>query len=634
MVEKSNCPKIIVLTLPLRDTPTNFPPLGSLSVISTLKRAGFKDTHFYNLDILRPSDEENIAYFEKEKPDIIGISAVVSTHYAYTKRLCRDIKKILPDVPIILGGNLGASAEVLLKKTEVDFVCSGEGDRVAVDFVQCWLSAKSKSAFKNVDGLAFLDEQGELVMTPYAKSIEAGEIYDIDWSIMEENGQLDFYIQPSSSSAAMLEFGHDPKYNEPHRKNKSTFTIVTSKGCVAKCSFCHRWDTGIRFIPVPILMKRIDYFIEKHNVGFIQFGDENFGSDKKWLNEFLIAIKPRDLIWTVSGMRARTVSNDLLRNMKDAGCCKVSYGLESGSQAMLDVMDKIISVEQNYNAIKWTVENNLATCLQFVIAMPGETPESIQETAEFACFYAELSPEIDPNNAGINFAQALPGTPLYEFARRKGLIGPTIEDEENYLLKISNRDARDGETNINFTDYPRLMLEDWHFEIQIKTRNAFVQKWGIEKYDKIIMKNFSHFSQVRLKKENSEPKVDADSGYYAYPARAKEKLTGHDEWSSSIWWLIKNEIPGLIPMHYPTFFWHARYFSVLFILPWSFQKYGIKPTIEMFVEYIGWKFMNLFSLVKKKIDFEPVSLRKTVLKDLVPPIQTDNPAMIKFRRGR
>ena len=54
----------------------------------------------------------------------------------------------------------------------------------------------------------------------------------------------------------------------------------------------------------------------------------------------------------------------------------------------------------------------------------------------------------------------------------------------------------------------------------------------------------------------------------------------------------------------------------------------------MCVEYIGWKFMNLFSLVKKKIDFEPVSLRKTVLKDLVPPIQTDNPAMIKFRKGR
>ena len=60
-----------------------------------------------------------------------------------------------------------------------------------------------------------------------------------------------------------------------------------------------------------------NYFIEKYNVGFVRFGDENFGSDKKWLNEFLIAIKPRDLIWTVSGMRARTVSNDLLRNMSE-----------------------------------------------------------------------------------------------------------------------------------------------------------------------------------------------------------------------------------------------------------------------------------------------------------------------------
>ena len=98
-------------------------------------------------------------------------------------------------------------------------------------------------------------------------------------------------------------------------------------------------------------------------------------------------------------------------------------------------------------------------------------------------YFSELSPEIDPNNAGINFAQALPGTPLYEYARRSGLIGPTIDDEENYLLQISDRDARDGETNINFTDYPKLLLESWHFEIQIKTRNAYIQKWGIESYN-------------------------------------------------------------------------------------------------------------------------------------------------------
>ena len=72
-------PKIIVLTLPLREEPTTFPPLGSLSVITALKKSGFENTHFYNLDVLRPKYKEILAFLEKENPDIIGISAIVST---------------------------------------------------------------------------------------------------------------------------------------------------------------------------------------------------------------------------------------------------------------------------------------------------------------------------------------------------------------------------------------------------------------------------------------------------------------------------------------------------------------------------------------------------------------------------
>ena len=638
MIEKmknnKHFPKIILLTLPLRDQPTYFPPLGALSVVTVLKNAGFENTHFYNLDVLRPEYENILEYLEYEKPDVIGISAVVSTGYMFTKKLSIDIKKRLPDVTILLGGNLGASAEIILKKTGVDFICSGEGDKVSVDFVNCWLTAKSKSCFSEVEGLAFLNEQGELETTPYAKNISAEEVYEIDWSILEDVNQMGFYIQPTTSSNFINQFGHDPKSHERNRQGKTIFTLVASKGCVAKCSFCHRWDTGIRYIPVSTVMKRLDYFIEKYNVGFVRFGDENFGSDKKWLVEFLKEIKIRDVIWSVGGMRARTVSFEILRDMKDAGCCTVNYGLESGSQSMLDVMDKVTSVEQNYTALKWTVENKIGTCLQFVLGMPGETPKSIQESIELASFISRLSPDLDPNNAGINFAQALPGTPLYEYARRKDLIGPTLEDEENYLLRISDRDARDGKTNINFTDYPKLMLENWHFRMQIYSRNAYIQKWGKENYDKLVIEKLCHNPQLQVKRNVSEAITESDTGYYAYPARAGEQLVGMPVKSPSIWWLFRNKIPGLIPMRYPLFFWRTRYFSILFVLPWSAQKYGIKVTINLFVEFLKWKISKFFCLGKLNSVFEPVSLRRTILKNLIPPIPTDNPVMKKFRKGR
>tara|TARA_Y100000588_G_scaffold96472_1_gene104513 strand:- start:12692 stop:14599 length:1908 start_codon:yes stop_codon:yes gene_type:complete len=633
--KKDFTPKIIIITLPLREVPSSFPPLGSLSIITALKRAGFKNTKFYNLDLLRPTYEAILANLEREKPDILGISAVVSTGYGFTKKLSLDVKNILPNTTILLGGNMGASAEVVLKKTGVDFICTGEGDKTVVDFVSCWLSAKDKCSYENVDGLAYLDDNSELMITPYAESISAENVYDIDWSILEDLDQLKYFIQSKDTSHQFNNlFSMDPRSFELHRKNKTSMTIVGSKGCVAKCSFCHRWDTGIRYIPVQVLMKRIDYFIEKYNLGFIDFGDENFGSDKKWLDEFLKQIKTRDLIWGVHGMRARSASSELMEKMKDAGCCRVTYGFESGSQAMLDVMDKVTSVKQNYDALRWTVENKLQTSLQLLLGMPGENPKTVGETAKFASFFAGLSPSIDPNDASINFAQALPGTPLYEFARRKGFIGPTLEDEEKYLLEISDRDARDGETNINFTDYPKLLLENWHFEIQLKTRNAYIQKWGIKSYQNMVSKSFNNSAQMNsIAYSSNADSNNRDSGNFAYPLRAKEELAGESEIIPSIWWFIKKKIPGLIPMIYPTLFWRMRCISILFVLPWSAQKYGVKVAINMCIEYMRWKILS-FTPSKKKTVFNSISLRKTILRNLIPKIPTDNPVMAIIRKGR
>ncbi len=77
-------PKIIIVTIPLRGAPTDFPPMGSLSVITALKKAGYTNTHFYNIDLLRPGFDEIISHLKNQRPDILGISAVVSTAYDYT----------------------------------------------------------------------------------------------------------------------------------------------------------------------------------------------------------------------------------------------------------------------------------------------------------------------------------------------------------------------------------------------------------------------------------------------------------------------------------------------------------------------------------------------------------------------
>ena len=656
-MKSNNSPKILIVTIPLRPIPTDFPPMGSLSVITALKKAGFNNTEFYDIDYLRPALSDVLNYIEDKKPDILGISAVVSTAYEYTKNLSLEIQKRLPETTILMGGNLGASAEIVLKKTGVEYICTSEGERTAVDFVNCWKTAKSKDDFKNVNGLTFLDQNNEMVITPFQDPVEAEKVYDIDWSLMCEGEKIEFFF-PLSHLAPIISnsFSLDPRVSDSHRKGKRVAGLAASKGCVARCTFCHRWDKGIRYIPVPVLMERLDKLIEKYNVGFVNFSDENFGTDRKWLAQFILEIAKRDILWRVSGMRVNTIDPESIKKMKEAGCSCIYYGMESGSQKILDVMEKVTKVEQNYNAVKWMAENNLYTIVQLIIGMPGETQETIDETCKFTSYFVEQSPNTDPNALSINFAQALPGTPLYEIARRKGKIGSSIEGEEKYLYQISDRDARDGETFLNFTEYPRLLLEKWHFDIQRETRSAYIKKWGMDNYYKVVL-NSPRFKDLAEMKETAGT---TESGYFADPARQNEiPLEGaslpREQVSSdatdatqgikeevrleqgqipSVWSLVKQKSISSIATFYPQFFSRNKILIPIFVLANCTRKYGFIYSIRLFFDYLRWLLGDQFKKNKNSIIPEYISLRKLLRKKVFPDIEGENPSMANLRKGR
>jgi anaerobic magnesium-protoporphyrin IX monomethyl ester cyclase len=652
MTPKDN-PKILITTTPIRPIPAQFPPLGSLSVISALNKAGFNDTEFYNIDLLRPSYQEVIDHILLTKPDILGISAVVSTAYEYTKKLSLDIKKHLPDTTIVLGGGLGASAEIVLKKTGIDFICTGEGEAAMVDFATRWLIAESKEDYETLKGWSFLRDDQALTVTPYADPIPADDIYDINWSILEDLNQMKYFISSYDTAVEDYNFSRDSRTFESHRREKRLVRIPTTKGCVARCTFCHRWDTGIRFIPVPIVMRRIDYFVEKYNIGFIRVADENFGSNKKWLIEFMAEMKKRNLLWCVGGMRVSTITSEMIGQMKDAGCTSIIYGMESGSSKMLKVMEKVTTVEQNRNAVKWMAEHDMFTIVQLILGMPGETLETISETTEFANYFVEQSPKTDPNSMSINFAQALPGTPLYEIARRGGVIGQSLEDEEGYLLSISDRDARDGETTINFTDYPKLYLEKWRFDICNSVRNAYINKWGKNNYNNITLNSF-RYKGIAEKKET-------DSGYFAEPARSQENSLGlsgekdielssevvsdtihdinekieiSDNQMPSFFTILRKKSISSMATFYPRFFWLTREVTIFYIFLNECRKSGVPYALKLAANAIRWKLNQFKTITDKSNSIPALSLRKMLRKGYPPVIASDNPVMEKLRLGR
>jgi len=465
--------KIVICTTPIRPVPTVFPPFGSMAIIHALKDAGY-ESEFYDIDGMRPTDEEVERHFAATKPDVLGISAVVSTAYAYTKKLVRIVKKVSPNTRIVLGGNLAASAEILHRLAGVEICVIGEGEIVVVNLMRELERMIGRpldtNALELIKGITYLREDGVMAFAGYETRIPAEEVFRPDFELLEKYSKITNYVYDASTR---VEIVSDSRIMEPHRVGKKAVTLITEKGCVARCTFCHRWDKGYRAVPVDQIIGHIKHMIERYNVGFLSFGDENFGSDKRWVEEFIAKIEPLDLLWTVGGVRVRSVTLDLLKRMKKAGCVSVFYGMETGSPKILEVMEKKAKLQDNINAANWTREAGLFTIYQMIIGMPGEDEKTIGETIEFlkACTQDfDASPRA---LMSLNYIQALPGTPVYEYARYKGLIGKTLLEEEAYLIKISDIDAGDDAKMPNYTDYDNLTLRSWRKRIVLEVMKNY-----------------------------------------------------------------------------------------------------------------------------------------------------------------
>jgi radical SAM superfamily enzyme YgiQ (UPF0313 family) len=431
-----------------------------MAVIQSLRQIGC-DPIFFDIDALRPSFDQVIERFRKEAPDLIGISAVVSTAYAYVKRLCLRLKEVLPGVTLVVGGNLAASAELLHRFCRVDLCVIGEGERIIQNLVhglERTGGRLSEEELSRIRGITFLGRDGQMRFTGYEESIPAAELADPDYSILERYSRIDHFFQDPFTRG---DFAQDPRSKQSHRAGRRMGTVISTKGCVARCTFCHRWDRGFRQISPRKVLGRIRHLMERRNVGFVMFGDENFGSDLKALDELIDGIRPLDLLWQVGGVRARTLDTERLRRMREAGCVALYYGFETGSADILKIMEKNLPLEKNFQVARATYEAGLYTIYQLVLGMPGENDRTISETIEMARQITEFLPQPPDQRLSINYIQALPGTPVYEYARARGLIGPRLEDEDEYLTRISDVNASDDTRFLNFTDSPHLTVKSW-----------------------------------------------------------------------------------------------------------------------------------------------------------------------------
>jgi len=327
---------------------------------------------------------------KKYNPTIVGLTA--TTPVVLDAYRIADMCRKNGILTVIGGVHVSILSEEALK--HVDIVVVGEGERAMLDIIK--------------DGI-----KSGIVTRPYIENID--EIPMPARHLVD----MDFYFEISSNSF----------YFAPNIK---TGTIITSRGCPFQCMFCHNsWrKTPFRFHSAERVIDEIKYMIEKYDIKALFFADDNLFSNKPRLEKICDLIKENsiDIIWGCSS-RVDNITPELLKKVKEVGCVGIGFGFESGSQRILDVVNKKTTVEQNKKAIKLCKEAGILMMGSFMIGNPTETVEDVRTTQNFI-------KENDIDFASIFITTPFPGTKLWEWCEEHNLIPEPLDWSEFMLTKF------------------------------------------------------------------------------------------------------------------------------------------------------------------------------------------------------
>ncbi|MBI4619759.1 MAG: radical SAM protein [Desulfobacterales bacterium] len=360
--------------------------LGVGYIASYLMRAG------YEVSILDPeplgmTDGDIRTYLRMKKPDLVGVSSATPNFKGAQKMGL--FAKEETNALIIVGG-VHASAlpeEVLQRSPQFDLVVIGEGEETMLEL--CNTMKEGASGLEDIKGL-MLRKDGAFYRTPPRPLIQ--ELDNIPFPARDLIN-LDIYR---------------PQVHL-YRGRKSA-TMITSRGCPAKCTFCATEVTmGTRFRShsPEYVVSEIEHLVNDHGVQDIIIVDDTFTINSSRVKKIcrLMLEKNLDVGWFCFA-RVNNVSHELFSLMKEAGCFSVFFGVESGDEQVLKNIKKGATLEQSRNAMRIANQLGLKTMAGFMIGNPGDNHHTITKTIDFAL-------ELNPIIGSFNIMTPFPGTEEY-----------------------------------------------------------------------------------------------------------------------------------------------------------------------------------------------------------------------------
>jgi radical SAM superfamily enzyme YgiQ (UPF0313 family) len=341
--------------------------------------------------ILKPTPRQLEKELSKSDSDIVGVTTSTLTYWPAVE-VVKAAKKVLPHALTVVGGPhvTVLPEQTLTEAPEVDIVVRGEGERTLLEIAKL----ASKDDLKNldkVDGITFRKN---------------GKIHHTKDRAFIEN--LDELPHPA--------YKHFPleKYS---MGGTNYLPIITSRGCPFQCTFCLASKMcGTRFrtrSPTKVL-DELEWLRDEHGADVFSFYDDTFTIDKQRANAICDEMKARkfDLPWDCR-TRVDQVNKEILTKLKNANCKLIHFGVESGSQKMLDAVKKRTTVEQNAWAIQLAKQVGISVAISMVVGYPGETPELLNETFQFVR-------QTKPDFVYVCQAIPYPGTELLDLLHTLG----------------------------------------------------------------------------------------------------------------------------------------------------------------------------------------------------------------------
>ena len=418
--------KILFVNMPIRiQAPPNVVPTGIGILASMVKQAGH-DCQVLDLNIYRPPltlkqvQQKLMADFGPEY-DIIALSGMITT-LRWQKRIARLCRELYPSALIISGGGLASDfgATIFSWIPELDCVVRGEGEQLIPLLLQ------DPHKFRHSQTVLGPDPPPDLDRIP-----------SVDWDQFDMETYLSNPVWgPSAGNSSWTPF-----------TAKRSINLISSRGCPYNCRFCDRNTTGgrnYRLTSATRLIQEVHQVIDRFDVDFIGFVDDNFLADRRRLKELLPLMEKTGILWGCHG-RLNEIDDALAAALRRAGCVYIGFGGESADPNVLRRMNKRNTPEVMSRGVRICQRHGITPNCTWIMGYPGETREALRRTARFII-------EHGLNQRSMFVATAYPGTDFFDEV--KGKIMSVYSTLEEYVLDLDDATKllKRGGKPLNYSD--------------------------------------------------------------------------------------------------------------------------------------------------------------------------------------